>query len=292
MVLGHEASGVVEAVGEGVHGFEKGDRVAMEPGVSCGKCSQCRRGRYNLCPHMRFFASPPVNGALCRLVTHDASLCFKLPNHVTLEEGAMLEPLSVGVHACRRANLTGGQRVLILGSGPIGLMCLLTARAMGASCIVTTDIDDRVLAMAKEQGADHTVNVKGKSAEEAAQLIRELFGEVGPEVSIECTGVASAIETGIKATQSGGVLVLVGMGAARADLPILEAAVREVDIRGVFRYVNCYPTALELVSSGRVDLKPLRKAAFRLEETHDAFKKAQSGEVTKVLIYCGASVHS
>lgn len=151
----------------------------------------------------------------------------------------MLEPLSVGVHACRRANLTGGQRVLILGSGPIGLMCLLTARAMGASLIVTTDIDDKVLTMAKEQGADHTVNVKGKSAKEAAQAIHKLFGpSEGPEVSIECTGAASAIETGIKATQSGGVVVLVGMSAARTELPILEAAVREVDLRGVFRYAN------------------------------------------------------
>lgn len=205
----------------------------------------------------------------------------------------MLQPLCVGVHACRRANFAGGQRALILGSGPIGLCCLLSAKAMGASTVVMTDVDDGILAMAREQGADHTVNVKGKSPDEVATIVRELLHGDEPEVSFECCGAASAIETAIRATQSGGVILLIGMGATRVELPLLEAATREVDLHGVFRIANsCYHTALELVSNGRVDLKKLRQAHYRLEDMHDAFKKAQSGEITKVLIHCSADFQS
>jgi len=286
MVLGHETSGVVVEVGKKVKGFSVGDRVAMEPGIACGKCVQCKVGRYNLCLEVRFFATPPVHGTLTRFVAHDASYCFKLPDNVSMEEGAMLEPLNVAIHACRRANLTIGKKALICGSGTIGLMNLLTAKAMGASTVVVTDIDDGRLALAKKLGADHTLNVRGKSAKEVAELVRQLCQGTRPDVCIECTGVANAIETAIYAIQSGGVIVLVGLASDRVEIPLVEAAAREIDIRGVFRYANCYPTAMEMLATGRINLKNLTSAHFTLEQAPQAFEKAKKADVIKVFINC------
>ena len=159
MVLGHEASGIVHEVGECVTHLKKGistiikneygirscdlfyytgDRVAIEPGVPCSLCDFCKNGQYNLCGDVFFCATPPDHGNLCRFYTHAADFCYKLPDHVSLEEGALLEPLSVGVHACRRAGVAIGKTVLICGAGPIGLVCLLTAKAMGASSVLIT----------------------------------------------------------------------------------------------------------------------------------------------------------
>lgn len=132
----------------------------MEPGLPCKLCEHCKTGRYNLCTEMRFFATPPVHGTLARFVVHDADFCFKLPDNVSFEEGAFLEPLSVAIHACRRGNVQMGQRILILGAGPIGVLNLLTAKAIGAGKVVITDLDDGRLALAKKLGADATINVR------------------------------------------------------------------------------------------------------------------------------------
>jgi len=149
MVLGHESSGTVYKVGSKVTSLKIGDRVAVEPGVPCRICEFCKSGRYNLCPDVKFCATPPDDGSLCKYFTHPADFCYKLPDHVRLEEGALLEPLSVAVHACKRGNIFAGSHVLILGSGPIGLMTLLTAKAMGASKIVVTDLLESRLAWLK-----------------------------------------------------------------------------------------------------------------------------------------------
>ncbi|CAJ0582587.1 unnamed protein product, partial [Mesorhabditis spiculigera] len=285
MVVGHETSGIVAEVGSDVQGFSVGDRIALEPGSPCRGCEHCKIGQYNLCPEMRFFATPPIDGTLTRYAVHDADFCFKLPDHVTFEEGALLEPLSVAVHTVKRSGLRIGQKALILGSGPIGILTLLTAKAAGASEVLVTDIDDGRLALAKKLGADHVVNVRGKSVDSAKQEIISLLRQ-RPHVSMECTGVATSIETAINATVSGGCIVLVGLGADRVELPMVEAATREIDIRGIFRYANCYPTALELVASKRVDLTPLTRAHYTLEETEEAFKRAQKADVIKVFINC------
>lgn len=285
MVLGHEAAGVVSKIGEGVTSLEVGDRVAIEPGVPCRMCSECKRGRYNLCYDMKFCATPPFHGNLARYYVHAADFCYKLPDHVSTEEGALLEPLSVGVHACRRAGVTLGSKVLICGAGPIGLVNLLTVKACGASQVCITDLDEKRLEMAKKIGADFTVKVTSKDAKEMAGKIEECFGEK-PEISIECSGAPPSIKTAIFATRSGGCVVLVGLGPAEVTLPIVDAAVREVDIRGIFRYVNCYPTALAMVASGKVDVKPLITHRFSLEETLDAFNTTLRGEGIKVMIKC------
>ncbi|XP_033124071.1 sorbitol dehydrogenase-like [Anneissia japonica] len=238
MILGHESSGIVSEVGEGVEHLRVGDRVAIEPGVPCRMCSFCKDGRYHLCPDVIFCATPPYHGSLRRYYTHAADFCFKLPDHVSLEEAALLEPLSVGVHACKRAGITLGQTVLICGAGPIGLVSMLSAKAMGAAEVVMTDLDEKRLAKAREMGATYTVKVDSKDPKIVAKNVEGALGGM-PDVTIECSGAEPSVQMAFYGTKSGGVVVLVGLGPNEmATLPIVNAALREVDIRGVFRYCN------------------------------------------------------
>jgi len=237
-----------------------GDNVALEPGIPCqlSSCSSCHTGQYNLCPKMSFFATPPVHGSLCRYIKHPAAFCFKLPANVSLEEGAMCEPLSVAVHACRRGNIHAGHRVLVLGAGPIGLVCAQTARASGATNVIITDINQARLNFAKEHNfVDTIINVKGLTPEQVSQEIKTILGGEGVDVVIECCGFTTALATGIASVRGGGNIILVGMGSNVVDLPLLEASIREVDLRPVFRYRHSYSTAVELIATGKVNVKPL-----------------------------------
>ncbi|OWF40804.1 sorbitol dehydrogenase-like [Mizuhopecten yessoensis] len=285
MILGHEASALVSKLGEGVTTLKVGDRVAIEPGVPCRTCHYCKSGRYNLCADMKFCATPPYDGNLSRFYVHAADFCFKLPDNVSFEEGALLEPLSVGVHACNRGGVTLGSRVLICGAGPIGLVNLLTARANGASEVCITDIDESRLEVAKTLGATYTLKVTSRDPQEVAKQVENIMGDKA-EITIECSGATPSIQTAIYATQSGGCVVLVGLGQADVTMPIVNASVREVDIRGIFRYVNCYPTALAMVASGKVDVKPLITHRFSLEDSIKAFETTLRGEGIKVMIKC------
>lgn len=286
MVLGHEASGIVADVGANVIHLKKGDRVAIEPGVPCRHCDFCKSGRYNLCPDIFFCATPPDDGSLCRYYKHAADFCYKLPNHVSFDEGALLEPLSVGVHACNRAGINIGDKILILGAGPIGLVSLLVAKAAGAGKVAITDLDENRLKMASQLGADEVFQIKSRDAKEVSDEIKNSFGQ--PLRTIECSGAESSIQTGILVTKAGGVLIVVGMGKPVINVPLVDALVREVDIRGIFRYANCYPKALELIASGKIDVKPLITHRFTLEQSHDAFSTSgdpKSGSI-KVMISC------
>ncbi|PVD37792.1 hypothetical protein C0Q70_00393 [Pomacea canaliculata] len=285
MVLGHEASAVVSKLGPGVTSLQVGDRVAIEPGVPCRVCSYCKTGHYNLCLDMKFCATPPYNGNLARFYVHDADFCFKLPDNVSFEEGAMLEPLSVGVHACNRANVRLGSKVLICGAGPIGIVNLVTAKARGAAQVVITDIDQKRLDFAKSMGADAIIKVASPDAKAIASQVEEVLGSLA-DVTIECSGAPPSIRTAIYSTRSGGCVVLVGLGPDLVELPVVNAAVREVDIRGIFRYANCYPTALAMVASGKVNLKPMITHRFTLERSIEAFETAKRGEGVKIMISC------
>jgi len=288
MIIGHEAAGIVDKVGKNVTHLKPGDRVAVEPGVPCRRCEHCKTGKYNLCPDIIFCATPPCHGNLCRYYTHDAAFCYKLPDHVSLEEGALLEPLSVGVHACRRAGVTLGTVVLVCGAGPIGLVSLLVAKSMGASKIIVSDLVEGRLEVAKELGADYVLKVDTKATgEELAKQVEEKLG-VQPDVTIECSEAESSIKLAILATRSGGCVLLVGLGPPEVKIPIVNAAVREVDLRGVFRYANCYPAALALVATGKVNVKRLITHRYKLEETLKAFETARTGEggAIKVMISC------
>ncbi|XP_055905720.1 sorbitol dehydrogenase [Eupeodes corollae] len=288
MIIGHEAAGVVVKCGKNVKNLVVGDRVAIEPGVPCRLCQFCKIGKYNLCPDMVFCATPPYDGNLTKYYRHAADFCFKLPPHVTMEEGALLEPLSVGVHACRRADVGLGSEVLILGAGPIGLVTLLVAQSMGASNIVITDLSQNRLDVAKSLGAMHTVLISKDKTEE--QTVKEIQGLMpnSPDKTIDCCGAESTTRLAILSTRSGGCVVIVGMGGNESKLPLINACAREVDIRGVFRYCNDYSTALALVASGKVDAKRLVTHHFDITETAKAFETSRYGHggAIKVMIHC------
>ncbi|XP_006628790.1 sorbitol dehydrogenase [Lepisosteus oculatus] len=285
MVLGHEASGQVIKVGSEVKHLKPGDRVAVEPGVPREMDEFFKSGRYNLSPTIFFCATPPDDGNLCRYYVHNANFCYKLPDNVTYEEGALIEPLSVGIHACRRGGVSLGSTVFICGAGPIGLVCLLVARAMGASRVVISDLSAERLQKAAELGADFPLQAQKESPAELAAKVQGLLGCL-PEVTIECTGVESCIQTAIYATRSGGVVVLVGLGSEMANIPLLNAAVREVDIRGIFRYCNTWPMAITMLASGKVNVKPLVTHRFPLEQALEAFETTRQGLGVKVMLKC------
>ncbi|NP_001149440.2 sorbitol dehydrogenase homolog 1 [Zea mays] len=280
MVIGHECAGVVEEVGAGVMHLSVGDRVALEPGVSCWRCRHCKGGRYNLCEDMKFFATPPVHGSLANQVVHPADLCFKLPDGVSLEEGAMCEPLSVGVHACRRAGVGPETGVLVVGAGPIGLVSLLAARAFGAPRVVVVDVDDHRLAVARSLGADAAVRVSPR-VEDLADEVERIRAAMGSDidVSLDCAGFSKTMSTALESTRPGGKVCLVGMGHNEMTLPLTAAAAREVDVVGVFRYKDTWPLCIDFLRSGKVDVKPLitHRFGFSQRDVEEAFEVSARG---------------
>lgn len=287
MVIGHECAGIVEEVGSEVNHLVVGDRVALEPGVSCARCTLCKEGRYNLCEDMKFFATPPIHGSLANFVVHPADLCFKLPENVSLEEGAMCEPLSVGVHACRRAGAGPHTKVLVLGCGPIGLVTLMAAKAFGSPRVVVVDVDENRLKMATELGAHAVVCVSTKM-QDVEEEVKEIQRKMGADIDVafDCAGLEKTMTTALKATKAGGQVCLVGMGHIEMRIPLTAAAAREVDILGVFRYRNTYQLCVDLISSGRIDVKPLitHRYGFSQEDVVDAFHtSAKGGSAIKVM---------
>uniref|UniRef100_A0A3P8RBY5 Sorbitol dehydrogenase n=1 Tax=Astatotilapia calliptera TaxID=8154 RepID=A0A3P8RBY5_ASTCA len=288
MVLGHEASGRVAKVGSEVKHLKVGDRVAIEPGVPREMDEFFKTGRYNLSPTIFFCATPPDDGNLCRYYTHSANFCYKLPDNVTFEEGALIEPLSVGIHACRRAGVTLGSTVFVCGAALIltEVFILIIQFNSGYHPLLCSDLSEERLLMAKDLGADFLLTVRrGDGAQQLAKSVEEMLG-AQPHITIECTGVESCIQTAIYATRSGGVVVLVGLGSELATVPLINAAVREVDIRGVFRYCNTWPMAIAMLASGKVNVKPLVTHRFPLEQAVQAFETTRQGLGIKVMLKC------
>ena len=283
MVLGHEAAGVVDAVGEGVESLSPGDAVAMEPGVPCGACRECRIGRYNLCKDIRFWATPPHDGVLAEYVIHPAALTFRLPGHLTTEEGALMEPLAVGVHACERGGVRPGCVVAINGAGTIGCVTLLAALAYGASQVIVADVIPARLERARELGAAAVVDARSESLAEALMSATE---DRGADVGVECSGHPDGAQTLVDASAPAGRVVLVGMGPQPTKIDTVAAMVKEVDLATVFRYANAYPTAIELTASGRVPIAQLVTDRYRFDQAVGAFEFARSPrpDTCKVMI--------
>ncbi len=267
LVLGHEASGVVDAIGSDVRRVGVGDRVAIEPGIPCGHCEQCRTGRYNLCPAIRFLATPPVDGALTRLLLSHEDVVHLLPDGVSDDVGALIEPLSVGLWACRKANVGMGDRVLVTGAGAIGLVAMQVALACGASEVTVVDRVPARLERARLLGATHAEDVGSAS-----------MGDLGLEadVLLECTGVESVLGDGLRALRPAGRAVLVGMGPSEeARFPLAIVQNRELSLTGTFRYAHTYPSAIALVARGAVRLEQLIDAHYPLSAAADALRAAR-----------------
>ncbi|PLB51997.1 L-arabinitol 4-dehydrogenase [Aspergillus steynii IBT 23096] len=278
--LGHESAGVVVRVGEDVTDFKPGDKVALECGIPCSKptCTPCRTGQYNACPDVVFFSTPPHHGTLRRYHAHPSAWLHKLPSHLTFEEGALLEPLTVALAGVDRSGLRLGDPVVICGAGPIGLVTLLAANAAGAEPIVITDVDENRLRKAQElvpRVRTVKVEVMGETAQEVGERI---VGVLGAEAKLvmECTGVESSVQAGIYATRFGGMVFVIGVGKDFQNIPFMHMSAKEIDLRFQYRYHDIYPKAIGLVAAGVIDVKPLVSHRFTLEEGIKAFETASS----------------
>jgi L-iditol 2-dehydrogenase len=261
MILGHEAGGVVVDRGPGADAVEVGQRVSVEPGIPCSHCEQCRRGSYNLCPNVRFFATPPIDGALARYVTVHEAFAHPVPDALSDDAAALIEPLSVGIWANRRAGTGIGSRVLVTGAGPIGVLAALTARAAGAGWVGLADNHPDRLGAAGRFDVDDVIDARADVD----------YAAFAPDVLLECTGVPPVVTAGITALRPLGRAVLVGMGpTADQSLPVQVIQNRELTVTGTFRYAHTYPDAIALVAAGRIDLDALVGALLPLAESERA----------------------
>ncbi len=292
IILGHESAGTVVAAGSRVTRLRTGDRVAMEPGYTCRHCRYCKSGRYNLCPDVTFMATPPVDGAFCEYVAWPEDFTFRIPDRMTFEEAALLEPLSVGIWAAKRGGVQPGDTVAVWGAGAIGCVTLQAAAAAGATTLVAVDLEPFRLEAIQALGATHVINAR---EEDALARIRQITAEAagvplqsaGVDVAFETAGALATTRNTLASVRPGGVAVLVGLPPdPLVELDIVAAASKEIDIRGQFRYANCYPVGIALVESGRVDLRPLVTHHFPLAGAAEALafaEEAKQGSLKVVL---------
>ncbi|KXH26240.1 sorbitol dehydrogenase [Colletotrichum simmondsii] len=279
-IIGHEAAGVVIRVGEGVKNLKAGDRVAIEPGVPCGECFLCVDGRYNLCEDVQFSGVYPYHGTIQRYKCHPAKWLHRLPDNISYAEGALLEPLSVGMHGIRTAGLSLGVGAVVCGAGPIGLVTLAAARASGAHPLVITDIEPSRLAFAKTL-VPSVITYKIDPAlgnEGNGKAIRKLFGDdeySAPRTVLECTGVESSICTAAFTVRRGGTVMVIGVGREiMNNLPFMHISLAEIKLEFINRYRDTWPAGIACLSSGILDLKSLISHTFPLEKAVDALTLA------------------
>ncbi|ORM33901.1 NAD(P)-dependent alcohol dehydrogenase [Williamsia sp. 1135] len=276
LVLGHEAAGRIVSVGAGVPVDRIGERVSIEPQQPDPDSAPSRRGEYNLCPHMRFYATPPVDGALAEYVLIGSAFAHSIPDSVSDEAAALFEPLSVAIAATRKAAVGVGDRVLIAGAGPVGLLCAQVASAAGAAEVVVTDINPERCAAALRFGATTAVGPD------------ELPVALDADSFIDASGAEPAILAGIASVRPGGRVVLVGMGSSSTmTFPVALIQNRELIITGVFRYANTWPAARALVTSGKVDLDAMVTARFGLDDVAQALDADRAPGSIKAVIYPG-----
>ncbi|GHC14595.1 alcohol dehydrogenase [Kushneria pakistanensis] len=280
MVLGHEGAGTVTEVGANVTTLAPGDRVCMEPGIPDSTSRASKLGMYNVDPAVRFWATPPVHGCLTPEVVHPAAFTFKLPDNVSFAEGAMVEPFAVGMQAVVKAQLQPGDTCVVTGCGPIGMMVALAALASGASRVVISDVVDDKLDIAAGYEGLIPVNV---ARESLTERVEALTGEGwGADVVFEASGSPRVYDDALACVRPGGALVLVGMPVEKVSFDVVVAQTKEVRIETVFRYANVYDRAIELIASGKVDLKPLIAETFDFEQSVAAFDRAVEARPTDV----------
>lgn len=277
MILGHECSGVITAVGEKVSKFAVGDRVVLEPGIPCMKCEHCLKGRYNLCQNIVFFATPPDDGVLVEEIAYDEDYVFKIPDEIKdYGLATMAEPLSVGLFATQRIKPAIGEKAIIFGAGIIGITCLLAARAAGCKDITVADIRDDRLEWAKEMGADQVINT-----------LKDQIPDNTFDFGYEATGADACYNLAVKCIKPGGRIAMIGMGPEIQKVDMVDYVCKEISIVPSFRYSNTYPLVLDLLKDNQEKLQQLitHRVPFSMDGVEEAFHIAsEDPSAVKVVI--------
>lgn len=281
MILGHEASGVVTKIGKNVTHLKVGDRVCMEPGIPNLSSIQSRSGFYNLDPEVRFWATPPIDGCLKERVIHPAAFTFKIPDHLSFAEGAMVEPLAIGMQAATKAGIKPGDIALVIGSGPIGILTALSALAGGCAEVIIADIAETKLNIAGQYQGIHPINSK---TDNLLEKVHAMTDRMGVDVLFECSGAEVVITNMTQYMAPGSTAVLVGMPIEPAKVDIVSAQAKEITFKTIFRYVNMYPRTIRLMASGKLNLKPLISKIYKFKDSIEAFDRAASANPNDVKI--------
>ncbi|KAF4125464.1 D-xylulose reductase [Geosmithia morbida] len=297
IVLGHESAGVVVETGSKVENVRVGDRVAIEPGVPCRRCDFCRSGSYNLCEDTVFAATPPHDGTLQKYYTVASDYVYPIPDHMSSEDGALVEPVSVAVQIVKVSDLRAGQTVLVFGCGPIGVLCQAVAKASGAAKVIGVDISEARAQFARDFTADGVFlnNAEPTAGADPVDAAREVAEKIvadyglglGADVVLECTGAEPCIQAGVFAAKKGGTYVQAGMGKENVVFPITAACIRALTIKGSIRYsAGCYPEAVRLISAGKIQPSKLITHRFAFTQAEEAFEivKQAAENTLKVII--------
>lgn len=273
VMLGHETAGTIVAAGKNVKKIKVGDRVTVEPSVPCGTCEYCKRGLYNLCDEMRMLGCPPDwKGGMQKYMSYPANFVYKLPDNMSTMEGALVEPLCVGLHSAAQAGISLGDTAVIVGCGCIGLTVLLACKARGASKVVMVDVFDSRLAKAKEMGADAVVNSANC---DVAEAVKEILGDL-PQFVFETAGTAAVVDACIKLAKKGGTITFTGNISRPAPVTWVDLAEKELTVKTVFRYRNLYPTAINAISSGSINIAQIVNKEFTFDEMQHVLEECDA----------------
>ncbi len=272
MILGHEASGVVTEVGANVKHLKVGDRVCMEPGIPNFKSTETLQGMYNLDPEVAFWATPPIHGCLRESVVHPGSLTFKLPDNVTFHEGALVEPVAIGMHSANKAEISSGDTALVMGAGTIGIVTALAAEASGCSKVFIADIKKEKLDFVIKHYSDRVtaIDLKSQSVNDvlAASDVKQV------DLLFEASGSAKVFEGLADHIKPGGTIVLIGMPSGPVPVDVVSLQAKELTVKTIFRYVNIYPRVINLISSGKLNVKPLVTSTYDFKDAVKAMEYA------------------
>jgi L-iditol 2-dehydrogenase len=269
IVQGHEFSGLIAEVGERVEGLAPGDNVTVMPQLVCGQCYPCKHGNYHICNELKVIGCQ-AEGAAQEYIAVDAKLVVRLPENLSHEEGAMVEPVAVGAHAVGRLGNVDGLNVLVLGAGPIGNLTAQVAKGLGAKSVMITDVSNYRLGVARECGIEHAVNT---SSEELIQALDKAFGPDRADAILECVGVQETIGQAIGAARKGSDIIIVGVFAEKPSVDIGLVQDKELRLIGTLMYrEEDYRVAVDLIRAGRVNLKPLMSKHFPFKEYPQAYK--------------------
>lgn len=284
MIVGHEAAGDIVAVGEEVSSSRVGERVAIEPGVTCGRCRYCKSGRYNLCPDVRFYATPPVDGAMAEYAIIRADFAHRVPDGMMYEHAALVEPISVGIHAARLTGIRPGTTALVLGAGPIGLLAVVAARHAGAEQVIASDVYTRRLEVALALGASAAVDAR---AQDLRQVVASLTRGEGVDVLLDTSGNRSALESAPDLMRRGGAIAVIGLPEDDAVSYRMNTVVdKELAVRGIFRYANTFPAGIGLIASQQYPVEAIITQCLPLKQANEALELVlhQKDQQIKVIV--------